>query len=376
MVEVYGWTDAAANMVYSYMLFVFVFGILVGGIMQDRTSPRLVAAMGCVLFSGGILLTSMLTANSITWIYLTYSVVSGLGCGMVYVSALSCIQKCMPESRGLASGLASAAFGLSTVVFTPLSRWMICWYGVVCAFRTLAGVFFVIGVIACWFIKVPPAHWENQKDCSAELRDDSAAPAEVLHTVRFWYIFLYVMFVSINWNLVNPRVQEILLGAGIDADRAMAVLSMTGIASVAGRLLLPALSDWIGRVKCLKIICVTGMATSLAFIFGKGHIYTAGMLLAVAAYGASGAISPAIMSDVYGPRYSGTNIGLMSMALGMSSIIFNWIAARFFYGELLIIFIMACVTSIIALAFTVMLEKTLGQAERNVKMKEVKIWRH
>ena len=44
-----------------------------------------------------------------------------MGSGFAYGSVLSCMQKWFPHKRGFASGLGASAFGLSTVVFSPVA---------------------------------------------------------------------------------------------------------------------------------------------------------------------------------------------------------------------------------------------------------------
>jgi OFA family oxalate/formate antiporter-like MFS transporter len=58
VVHYFNWNTAAANMVSSYMLFAFVLGNLIGGFFQDKTNPKLVATIGCILFCSGVFLSS------------------------------------------------------------------------------------------------------------------------------------------------------------------------------------------------------------------------------------------------------------------------------------------------------------------------------
>ena len=163
IVLAFDWSDNAAKMVSSYMLFAFVFGNLIGGFINDKKGPRFTSFLGVILFSLGIGLTGLLTPDSIALINVTYSLLAGLGSGIAYGACISCVQKWMPHRRGLASGLAVSAFGLSTVIFTPVSRWLMDAFtsaetGIVdfqAVFFILAAVFFVIGILACFLISLP-----------------------------------------------------------------------------------------------------------------------------------------------------------------------------------------------------------------------------
>ena len=120
-ISFFGWDGGSVNLVASFMLFCFCFGNLIGGILQDRIGPKPVCIAGVCLFGGGILISSFLPACApIALFYLAYCLVAGVGSGFAYGAVLSCIQKWFPHKRGFASGLGAGAFGLSTVVFSPV----------------------------------------------------------------------------------------------------------------------------------------------------------------------------------------------------------------------------------------------------------------
>ena len=146
--------SSAATMVSSYMIFAFVFGNLIGGFLNDKKGPKFTCFAGVILFSVGVALSAFV--KTIAMLDLTYAIMAGIGSGFAYGACISCIQKWLPHKRGLASGLACSAFGLSTVVFTPVSNMLMEANknadGVVNftpVFLTLAVVFAVLGLIAC-----------------------------------------------------------------------------------------------------------------------------------------------------------------------------------------------------------------------------------
>ena len=103
VVASYGWVEASATMVASYMMMGFVLGCLFGGLINDKKGPRFSCVIGIILFSLGVGLTGLLRHENISLIYLTYSVMGGLGAGLTYNACIPCIQKWMPDRRGLAS---------------------------------------------------------------------------------------------------------------------------------------------------------------------------------------------------------------------------------------------------------------------------------
>ena len=155
-IDFFGWEAGSVNLVASFMLFCFCFGNLIGGIIQDRIGPKPVCIMGICLFGGGILISSFLPASSpIVLFYLTYCLIAGMGSGFAYGSVLSCMQKWFPHKRGFASGLGASAFGLSTVVFSPVISALLGSMSLSRTLMVLSILFLVVGVVACLFISLP-----------------------------------------------------------------------------------------------------------------------------------------------------------------------------------------------------------------------------
>lgn len=85
------------------------------GAWSDRTSVRTVTGIGILLLSLGFFGSSLL-ASSLTAFLLTFCLLVGVGVGLVYVPAVSTIQRWFVVHRSSASGLALAGTGLGTLV--------------------------------------------------------------------------------------------------------------------------------------------------------------------------------------------------------------------------------------------------------------------
>lgn len=331
----YNWTPEAATMVFSYMMFAFVIGNLIGGFFQDKTNPKLVATIGCILFCGGIFLTSLLTEGTISLIYLTYSCMSGIGCGFAYGSILSCVQKWMPHRRGFASGLSVSAFGLSTVVFGPLSSWMLKLpaFGdnaVPLTFRTLSIAFFIVSMIACAFIRLPSEEYLKSLKLPVNVSNvESKTPRQAVTSLPFWCVTLSCFFMTGMWNIVSPLIKDLGMQRGLTENVALTAVSLTGLANAAGRLAVASLSDKIGRGKTLQLLGIFTLVTAIALIYFGGPVLIFFILLLAFSYGGGSATFPAITTDLYGPKYSGTNYGISLLSLGFSSIVFNAVSNSF-----------------------------------------------
>lgn len=335
IVAAYGWSSSAASMVSSYMIFAFVFGNLIGGFINDKKGPKLTCFLGIILFALGIGLTAFVRTAAL--FDLTYAVMAGLGSGFAYGACISCIQKWLPHKRGLASGLACSAFGLSTVVFTPVSNWLMNLnkdangiVNFVPVFLTLAAVFAVLGLIATAFISLP------DEDYIASLNLPKAAVSgaknfslgEAMKTPAFWALFFSIFFINGTWNLCVPLIKDLGIVRGLTPAAAIFCVSFTGITNAAGRLIMASLSDKLGRSNTMYILCAITLVGAILMTFIGGYGYFVTIALIAFAYGGPSALNAALCTDLFGPKNSGTNYGVAMLALGFSSIFFNFISGN------------------------------------------------
>lgn len=360
-IDFFSWEAGAVNLVSAFMLFCFCFGNLMGGILQDRIGPKPVAILGLCMFCGGILLSSFLPATApIVLFYLTYCLLAGFGTGFAYGPMLFCIQKWFPHRRGFASGLGAAAFGLSTVVFSPLIDALLSAVGLSKTFLILAVIFFAVGITACMFIKLPDEVYLaglNLPAAATVDAPDSKALPQAMRTAPFWLLFLGCFLYNGTWNMVTPLIKGLGMERGLSAAMATLCLSLTGIANAAGRLVMSSLSDRLGRIKTLNILCITTLLCSLLLIAAGGPVYLIVVLVTAFAYGGPAAINPATSTDFFGPRYSGANYGVIMLALGFSSVVFNAVSNALYAatGTYTLTFIMGGVTAVVSMVLYVVI---------------------
>ena len=363
----YGWSDGSVNLVSSFMLFAFCFGNLVGGALNDRIGPRIVCFAGMLLFGGGILLASLLPADSsVVLFYVCYCAVGGMGSGFTYGAVISCIQKWLPHRRGFASGLGTSAFGFATVIFSPLISSMLSAMPISSALRILSLAFLAVGVVSCIFIRLPSAGYVASLPAPAPKKTGIASArdmklSEAVRTVPFWCLLLSLFFYNGTWNLLNPLIKGLGVQRGLSEAAAVAVVSLTGLTNAAGRLIMATLSDRIGRVSTIYILSGVTCACALLLCFAGGYAYFGVVLLTAFAYGGPSAVNPATSTDLFGAKYSGTNYGVMMLALGASSICFNALSNTFYAatGTYTLTFIMGAVTALITVGTFAVIDRSI-----------------
>jgi OFA family oxalate/formate antiporter-like MFS transporter len=270
-----------------------------------------------------------------------------------------------------------SAFGFSTVVFAPAAKSLINMFRAAPdvanfspVFFTLAIVFFVLGIAACFFVRLPddrylsslPKPAANAKVVSSA-RDYTLSQAA--RTVPFWCIFLYIFFINGTWNLTSPLIAT--LGEqkrGLTEDLAVFAVSFTGITNSAGRLIMASVSDRIGRVAASITLCAVTLAGAILMTFIAGIPYIITVAVIAFAYGGPSAINAAISTDFFGPKNSGTNYGVVMMGLGVSSVFFNLISNTILNKDPAPTFIMGGVTAILAAACMAVISRYLSKIRR------------
>jgi len=151
----------------------FPFAMVLGGLLSARWGPRAAAATGCFLMSAGVVLSAWTIKHSYTSFLFTYGLMFGLGQGMAYVIAVSCVINWAPHMVGLGSGIVAAGFGVSSSLFAPVQTWLVNWENypptregyflqkellerVPAVFFELGIVYFVMQCIGLVFICDPP----------------------------------------------------------------------------------------------------------------------------------------------------------------------------------------------------------------------------
>lgn len=264
---------------------------------------------------------------------------------------LSCLQKWFPNKRGFASGLSVSAFGFSTVVFTPVAKWLMSMYdgNMTWTFLTLGGLFLLLGISCCLFISMP------EMQAKAAQSNDFLTPKDTLKESRFWLIALTLFFVNATWNIVCPVIYDLGTERGLSVSSATLLLSLTGVLSAAGRLSMATVSDKLGRTATVTALAVLTGLSAVALIFANGGLFFVVILLVAFGYGGPSAILPALTTDLCGQKYSGTNYGMAMLGLGFSSLAFNGISTALVSGsgDYTLSFVIAAITAVISVGLMI-----------------------
>ncbi|MEG2360787.1 MAG: OFA family MFS transporter [Christensenella sp.] len=328
VMDYYSWSAADASITFSIMLATFVIGIVVGGRLSDKKGPRPVVFLGGLLFCAGIFLSSFVPQNLPQLIWLFYGGMAGFGVGAAYTSTISCAQKWFMDKKGFATGIIVCTFGASTVVFTPLVNTLLKTIGVSQTFLTLSVIFLAVILIFGWFVKNPSKEYMDK--FTALLPDLSAqkqfTPIEVLKSKPYYLILFGMILLTPAYFIINPLLKSLGELRNLTEAAALAGVMITGIASAAGRLIAPWLSDRIGRRNVLFLLYAVTLVSVLMMTFAQSYLFIVLIALIAFAFGGSAGVFPAITADCFGIKNNGVNYGLVMIGFAVSGLLFPAIA--------------------------------------------------
>lgn len=319
-----GWTSSQASMTFYIMLGVNLVGMIIGGRINYRKGPRFTIIVGWAIFVSGLFLSSLVPRGSGWLFYVTHGGFSAFGIGVSYVTVLSFVQRWWPDKKGLATGIIVSAYGLSTVVLTPILNWLLSagMLGVSWTFRVLSIAFTAVFLMAVWFVKDPPAGYTERYKSEAYQCLRQLSPREIVKTKSYYLVLVCFFFFPPAYYILNPLFKLLGEARGLNESLAVASVMITGVANVLGRFSAPAFSDAIGVKRVFYILFAIMFVSSLSIAFAQGIMFIVLIALVAYAYGGWAGIIPVITMELFGERHLESNYGMVMITPAVAGLVF------------------------------------------------------
>ena len=178
------------------------------------------------------------------------------------------------------------------------------------------------GACACFMVN--PAEAPQQDAKTKHFKNYS--PRQMLRTRQYWLLTAVVALATPSVLLFSPVGVQLGQERGLPQELALLSVLIGSVLSAAGRLGMPWLSDKIGR-RYTDVILLAGLAAfSVAFIFAQSGWFIAVYCLLTFCYSGQAAVLPATCTDLYGPRHTGINYGLLALGMSAGSVAFGVLA--------------------------------------------------
>ena len=298
-----------------------------GGYITDKLGgPRIVILIGGSMFGVGMLQTGF--ATTLTQVIITYGLLVGLGLGMAYGCTINNTVKFFPDKRGLVGGIATATYGLSSVLIPPVANALNNSVGVSMSFVILGIAFLVIIVTCSMFIIKCPADYVPE----GFVPKVAAVPGKMQTADKNWKQMLadpvfYIMIIMLTCGAfsglmitsqASPMAQRM---AGMTVGMAATAVSVLALFNAAGRIVAGTLSDRFGRVTVLRgafVLEILGLAMLLMTGEGDTFMFMAAVSVIGICFGALMGVYPGFTADQFGVRNNSVNYGIMFIGFAVA----------------------------------------------------------
>ena len=333
VMEEYGLSEQGAGYAFGILIAAFGVGCVLGGFLQDRHGPRCAGLWGTALLCGGFFAAGLLPPGSAEAFFLAFSIPAGLGTAFLYPSIQSCAQKWYADRKGLATGVIGGAVGLSGAFLTVFVRtavrgfWVV--QGIRGAFWALGAVTLPVCLVGSLLLQDPPQTGQTQKPQENGKNTIDLAPQQMLRTKQYWLCAGAVCFSTPAVLLFRPIILKLGMERGLEEQAALWSVVLGSVGSAAGRLLMPLLSDRIGRRPTDMLLFAVSAGLSAGFAFAQGWGVVACYAGLTFCYSALAAVLPALSTDLFGFPHAGVNYGFLALGQSVGSLAFPF-AANFF----------------------------------------------
>lgn len=283
------------------------------GFINDRIGSRWIILFGGILFGAGMIGSGF--AGSTGMLIVCYGLGVGLAIGMIYGCTVSSSVKLFPDKRGLAGGLATAAYGISSVIIPPIANALIEGLGIRTTMKIM-GLFMMAVICICAFIfSFCFSRCRQDKQETAGSGTEGMDWKQMLKT-PYCYVMLVMLCAGAFSGLMitsqaSPLVQGIF---GTPPARAAVIVSVLALFNTGGRLLSGAVSDRIGIIGTLRITFVLFIISQILLLIsvraGAG-LFIAGVCAVGLCFGSIMGIYPGFTARRFGAAHNSVNYGIM-----------------------------------------------------------------
>ena len=324
-------SKAQAGAIYSSFFLAYTIFSPILGFMIDRFSARLLLGVFSALLAAGTFFMGM--PQTLFQACLAFFL-AGIGASAMWTPVVTLLLRWFGgKRRGLALGILSISsamgYGIMGLVLPLLATgygWRACWF-------LLGASAFLLVPLNGLLLRDRPrdlrlSPWGPTTDSGTTSppgeSKEGFAYRRILRMPSLYLAGISYFFIGLTAYLVNLFIVTYgALELKYSFSRAAQLASSIAFSGIAGALFLPALSDYIGRKKCL-IIINAGMAASALLIIWAGNRWLA-LLAATSAFGifyiAVWSVYAALAAEIFPAGATGSVIGFWTIFYGLSVVL-------------------------------------------------------
>ena len=309
--ESMGWSRGAISGVALSMWITYGIGSLMWGMLAERLGARRVVVAGGFLVGLGLVVASRIT--SLWQLYAAFGGLVGIAAGAFYAPLTTTATRWFTANRGLAVALVSAGTGLGTFVVAPLTRWLISTWDWRVAMVVLGDIVWLVIIPLGLLIREAPGH-------AAASAEPSVPLAQVGRSPQFWLIALTHFTCCIAHSGPIFHMVTHAIDQGVPGMTAATILGVSGLASLAGRVVAGVIADrWGAKQTLIMMLSFQVPAIFLYLLTGSVAGFYALAVFFGLSYGGVMPMYALLTREYFGPRAMGTAYAAIFMlqAIGM-----------------------------------------------------------
>ncbi len=306
--------------------------MIIGGYINDNIGPKWSVFIGGLLFGGGVVIAGFATSPAM--VVIGYGVVMGLGMGLVYGCTIGNSIKFFPDKAGLVGGLATATYGLGSVILPLIINNIVNADTVLNTFKVLGLIYLVVICVGAFFItRCPvgfvPDGWTPPAPKPGAKAPESKNWKQMLADPIFWVMMIMMMCGATFGMMLISNCRAVVTAVVYGGDAAAATgaaltVTILALGNACGRVFCGALSDKLGRVNTLTLMLCVGIVGMLVLSFTGADqlgMFRGGAFLVGMAFGAFMGVYPGFCAEQFGPKNNGVNYGIMFTGFALAGII-------------------------------------------------------
>jgi MFS family permease len=327
------WSRSGISAVALTMWVVYGTGSLMWGMLSDRWGTRRVVLAGGLLLGLGLIVSSQIT--SLWQLYVAFGGLVGFAAGAFYTPLTTTATRWFTANRGLAVALVSAGTGFGTFVVAPLTRWLITTYDWRMAMILLGDLVWVVIIPLGLLVRNAPgdlgvaAYGEPQSGSRSPAvaysgprgRAEADIPLpEIWRSPQFWLIALTHFACCIAHSGPIFHMVTNAIDHGVGSMTAATILGISGLASLAGRVISGLVADrWGAKRTLIATLSLQAPAILLYLFTGSAASFYVLAIVFGAAYGGVMPMYALLTREYFGARAMGAAYGAIFMlqAIGM-----------------------------------------------------------
>lgn len=317
LLKEFNWTRA--QITGSTIIFHLCHGTLsiILGRLVDKHGPRIIIPVFGSLMGLGYIFVSQ--TQTLLHLYLAYGVLTGIGSAVIYVPFVTVVSRWFNRHQGLVLGLLISATATGMVV-QPIAELLISAYGWRNSYIALGIFLSIVMIVSGIILKLPPEDDIAGSDQITAVNNENFTKLpstqklpffSILNNSSSWKLFFTYIAGAFCTLMIASHIVLHGIDLRIPPNRAVYLLTLMGVSSILGKIMIGMFSDRLGRRKFI-IIMMLLMGASLMFLPLARDISSLYILIIIFGFAVGGYVPliPAIIGDLFGPVNVGSVLGL------------------------------------------------------------------